>query len=260
MGRIAIVTGANKGIGLETCKALAKSGQFKTVYLTSRNVELGQAALKALETAGMEPNILKYHQLDIADQNSISTFSEYIKNEHQGFDVLVQNAGFAFKHAATEPFDVQAEKTLEINFWGTLNMMKAFYPIAKQNARIVNVSSMVSQSSMFGFRPKWGNPIAKELHSVNIDLTNEKSGWPQTAYGVSKLLVNGITRVYAKQARNDGKGILVNCCCPGYVITDMSSHSENATKIPVQGAETSVWLSLLPPGLSGPQGTYVADC
>ena len=88
-------------------------------------------------------------------------------------------------------------------------MMKAFYPLANQNARIVNVSSMVSQSTMFGFRPKWGNPIAKELHSVNIDLTlekleelatkfvsdckaneNEKSGWPQTAYGVSKLLVN----------------------------------------------------------------------
>ena len=225
------------------------------------------------------PNILKYHQLDIADQNSISTFSQYIQNEHQGFDVLVQNAGFAFKHAATEPFDVQAEKTLAINFWGTLNMMKAFYPLANQNARIVNVSSMVSQSCMFGFRPKWGNPIAKELHSVNIDLSlekleelavkfvsdckaneNEKSGWPQTAYGVSKLLVNGITRVYAKQARTDGKGILVNCCCPGYVKTDMSSHSENATKVPVQGAETSVWLSLLPPGLSGPQGTYVADC
>ena len=112
--RIAIVTGANKGIGLETCRALAKSGQFKTVYLTSRNVELGQAAIKGtfmnhkvyvimarkeiventihgfitvkeLEK-DLEPNVLKYHQLDIADQNSISVFSQFIQNEHQGRD------------------------------------------------------------------------------------------------------------------------------------------------------------------------------
>ena len=112
--RIAIVTGANKGIGLETCRALAKSGQFKTVYLTSRNVELGQAAIegtfmnhkvyvimtslekrlwkntiqwfitvKELEK-DLGPNVLKYHQLDIADQNSISVFSQLIQNEHQG--------------------------------------------------------------------------------------------------------------------------------------------------------------------------------
>lgn len=274
---VAIVTGANKGIGLETSRALAKSGKFKTVYLTSRNEDLGRKALNDLES-DVGQNILKYHQLDISDTNSISKFSNFIQSEHQGYDVLVQNAGFAFKHAATEPFDIQAEQTLAINFWGTLNMMKTFFPMANQNARIVNVSSMVSQSSMFGFRPKFGHPIGRELHSVNIDLTlerlealgtkfvtdcktgqNEKEGWPMTAYGVSKLLVNGITRVYAKEARTNGRGILVNCCCPGYVKTDMSSHSENATKVTTQGAETSVWLSLLPPGLSGPQGTYVAD-
>ena len=164
--RIAIVTGANKGIGLETCRALAKSGQFKTVYLTSRNVELGQAAIKGtfmisrifvtdwffsdnilckrsalgffcgkiqsdkvgcvfpkvvvsilpnvefgpndhLEDAphfiwlqtfilitikelekDLQPNILKYHQLDIADQNSISVFSQFIQSEHQGLDSI----------------------------------------------------------------------------------------------------------------------------------------------------------------------------
>ena len=111
--RIAIVTGANKGIGLETCRALAKSGQFKTVYLTSRNVELGQAAIKGtfmmsrilfrtnsfnimnslfitikeLEN-DLGPNILKYHQLDIADQNSISVFSQFIQSEHQGRDSI----------------------------------------------------------------------------------------------------------------------------------------------------------------------------
>ena len=69
-------------------------------------------------------DILKYHPLDISDEDSIEKFKTYIEKEHHGFDVLVQNAGFAYKQAATEAFDVQAKETLKINFWGTLNMMK----------------------------------------------------------------------------------------------------------------------------------------
>ena len=115
---------------------------------------------------------------------------------------------------------------------------------------------MVSQSTQCGFTPRFGNPIGSDLHSINTALTmerleelatqfvtdcksgeNVKKGWPKTAYGVSKLLVNGITRIYGRKAREDGRGILVNCCCPGYVKTDMSSHSDNATKVPTQGAD-----------------------
>jgi len=127
MSRIAIVTGANKGIGLETCRALASSGQYAHVYLTSRNVELGQAALADVKSS--TANSVKYHQLDIACSASVKAFRDYIEQNYNGFDVLVQNAGFAFKNAATEPFEVQAEETLKINFWGTLEMMKEFYPL-----------------------------------------------------------------------------------------------------------------------------------
>jgi len=276
---VAIITGANKGIGLETCRALALSGHFKTVYLTSRNVDRGLEALKDVQQSVVGQSCtVKHHQLDIADEASIQTFKTYIVEQHQTFDVLVQNAGFAYKNAATEAFEIQAKDTLAINFWGTLNMLKAFYPIASENARIVNVSSMCSQSAMFGFTPRFGNPIGRELHSINIALTEERLtelatqfvsdceqkknvevGWPQTAYGVSKLLVNGLTRIYGKRAHEDGRGVLVNCCCPGYVKTDMSSHSENASKVPKEGCESSVWLATLPAGIQGPQGTYVAD-
>merc|ERR1711990_263448 len=274
--RVAIITGANKGIGKETCRILANSGKFSTVYLTSRNKELGQQAIKELRKT-MSNDVLKYHQLDISDTDSIEKFRTFVESEHNGFDVLVQNAGFAYKNASTESFDVQAKETLKINFWGSLNMMKRFYPIIKENGRIVNVSSMISQSTQFGLTPKFGHPLS----SVNLNLTEEQleeyankfvsdceksvkdkvalDGWPRTAYGVSKLLVNGITRIYSKKAREDEQGVLINCCCPGYVKTDMSSHSANATKNTEQGAETSVWLALLPPGLSGPQGTYLAD-
>ena len=71
-----------------------------------------------------ETTNLRYHQLDIPEPESIVNFRDFIVKEHNGYDVLVQNAGFAYKNAATESFDVQAEETLKINFWGTLNMMK----------------------------------------------------------------------------------------------------------------------------------------
>ena len=86
MSKIAIVTGANKGIGLETCRALATSGQYAHVYLTSRSLELGQAALADVKSC--TANSVKYHQLDIACSKSIKSFREYIEGNYNGFDVL----------------------------------------------------------------------------------------------------------------------------------------------------------------------------
>jgi len=148
MGKVAIVSGGNKGIGYETVRGLLKSGEFETVYLTARNPTLGEASRENLKNEE-KTEVLKFHQLDIADENSIQKFKSFIEEKHGGFDVLVQNAGFAFKQAATEPFDVQAEETFKINFWGTLNMMKSFYPLARSGGRIVNVSSFTVTESMF---------------------------------------------------------------------------------------------------------------
>merc|ERR1711936_96832 len=83
--------------------------------------------------------------------------------KHGGFDVLVQNAGFAFKAAATEPFDVQAEETFKINFWGTLDVMKQMTPLVKENGRIVLVSSFTSMAATFGFTPKWGSSSRRRV-------------------------------------------------------------------------------------------------
>ena len=141
--------------------------------------------------------------------------AKFISETHGGFDVLVQNAGFAFKQAATESFAVQAEETMKINFWGTLNVMKKFMPMVKKNGRIVLVSSMSSWWAQTGFTPA-GNEISREMNLVNRSLAldrldelarqfvsdckenkNQEVGWPGSAYGTSKLFVNCITRVYA---------------------------------------------------------------
>jgi len=212
MSRIAIVTGANKGIGYETVRGLAKTGKFSTVYLTARNPELGAAATEKLNS---EENFstIKFHQLDITEEESISNLANFISANHGGFDVLVQNAGFAFKQAATESFPIQAEETMKINFWGTLNVMKKCVPLAKKGARIVLVSSLVSWRAQIGFT---NVPIAREMSLVNRSLSlerleelanqfvadckankNAEIGWPSSAYGTSKLFVNCITRFYA---------------------------------------------------------------
>jgi len=212
--KVAIVTGANKGIGFEITRGLMQSGLYQVVYLTARNVELGKAAMEKLNKE--EKNKCNFHQLDVSDEKSVSKFLEFIKAEHGGFDCLVQNAGFAFKSTSTEPRAVQAVETLKINFWGLLDIMKKFYPIAKDNARIVLMSSFVSQMTEFGFPNGFrGNPLAKELNQLNKDLTLSRleelvreyendcklgkeveKGWPSTSYGLSKLFVNGVTRCY----------------------------------------------------------------
>ena len=105
---------------------------------------------------------------------------------------------------------------MKINFFGTLDMMKAFYPMIRENGRIVNVSSIRATDAQLGFDPIYGNSVCEILHSRNIWLElsnlenlahqfindckegkNEKIGWPKSAYATSKLFVNGITRVYS---------------------------------------------------------------
>ena len=85
---------------------------------------------------------------------------------------------------------------------------------------------------------------------------DEKKGWPSTSYGLSKLFVNGITRCYGGYAKEAGKGVLVNCCSPGYVKTDMTSQKGGTTT--EVGARTSIWLATLPDG-SPIQGSYLAE-
>ena len=100
---VAVVTGSNKGIGFGIVRALCK--QFSgDVYLTARDEARGQAAVAELNKEGLQP---KFHILDIGNEETVTKFRDFIKEKHGGIDVLVNNAGIAFKQAATEPFGVQ---------------------------------------------------------------------------------------------------------------------------------------------------------
>ena len=140
--RVFVVTGSNKGIGKSIVKLLLQDKEEKIVYLTSRTEELGLKSVKELEELNLKPS---YHQLDITDQSSINKFRDYLSEKHGGLDVLVNNAGIAYKGSSTAPFAEQAEVTNNCNFFGTLNLCDALFPLLRSNGRVVHVSSMVSE-------------------------------------------------------------------------------------------------------------------
>ncbi|KAM7180685.1 carbonyl reductase [NADPH] 1-like [Macrochelys suwanniensis] len=265
---VAVVTGGNKGIGFAIVQALCK--QFTgDVYLTARDPGRGQAAVTKLREEGLSP---LFHQLDIEDLQSIRTLRDFLKEKYGGLNVLVNNAGIAFKVADTTPFATQVEVTMRTNFFATRDVCKELLPLIKPHGRVVNVSSMVSVSALErcsqDLQQKFRSDTITEEELVKLmtkfveDTKNgahEKEGWPNTAYGVSKIGVTVLSRIQARMLNEERKAdrILLNACCPGWVRTDMAG--PKATKSPDEGAETPVYLALLAPDADGPHGKFVSE-
>ncbi|XP_060607126.1 carbonyl reductase [NADPH] 1-like [Ruditapes philippinarum] len=265
--RVAVVTGANKGIGYAIVRGLCK--QFDgDVILTGRSESRGQEAIKQLNGEGLKP---LFHQLDLDDVASIDRLKTFLQTTYSGLDILVNNAGIAFKMAATEPFAVQAEITVATNFWGTLNVCKKLFPLLRPHARVVNVSSgasnMAAKKCSSALNAKFLTPdldVAKveqmmtEFVNSAKDGTFQKKGWCESAYGCSKIGVTLLSFAQQKEFDNDSRpDIIVNACCPGYVDTDMSSHK--GTRTIDEGADTPIYLSLLPENASSPKGKFLRD-
>ncbi|CAG2210736.1 CBR1 [Mytilus edulis] len=261
------VTGANKGIGYAVVQALCK--QFDgDVLLTGRSEERCKAAVAELQKQGMSP---KYHQLDIDDQASINKLRDFVKEQYGGIDVLVNNAGIAFKQSATESFGEQARVSCGTNFTGTLNVCNTLFPLLRPHARVSNVSSFVSQMTISKcskeIQEKFKNPSItmdqlKGLMQQFIDAaqtgSHQKQGFADWSYGMSKVGVTVMSFIQQRELNSDPReDIVVNACDPGYVDTDMTSHK--GTKTVEQGADTPVYVAMLPPGTTSPKGDFVSD-
>ncbi|VDO09991.1 unnamed protein product [Rodentolepis nana] len=267
--RVAVVTGSNKGVGNGIVELLAKHLDPKEwhVYLTARNVEAGEEAVKRFRDQGLE---VKFHQLDITDKDSRHALVEFIKKEYpNGLDILVNNAGIAYKSNSTAPFGEQARVTIATNYTATVEMCLDFLPIMAKGSRLVNIASIVAQRS---FNTLTEGVALKFLETSNLqeltDLMNkfiryaeagehQKKGFPNSAYGMSKLGVWRATELLAAQYKSDPRHILINSCCPGYVNTDMSSHRGEKTIL--EGADTPFYLATLPPDATEPYGKFVSD-
>lgn len=224
--KVAVVTGANRGIGLEICRQLAQ--QSVHVILTSRDAAKGQAAQQKLAAAGLD---VAFHPLDVTDADSITRLAAFVQETYGWLHILVNNAGIFIddRHSLlTVNMDVM-RRTLEVNAYGPLMLYQALVPLLQRSrhGRIVNVSSSIG------------------------DLGNLGSSYP--AYRLSKIILNLHTRILAEELR--GTGILVNAMCPGWVRSDMGGRG--APRSVAQGADTAVWLALLPD--NGPTGQYFRD-
>ncbi len=237
--RIALVTGANRGIGQEIARQLAAAG----VHVIS---------------AARQPGVAEV-LLDVTRKEHIDALAERLKN---GLDVLVNNAGTSLDGFSADV----AKRTLDVNFFGPMNITDALLPHLRPGARIVMVSSGMGELSHVGpqLRKLFDNvaldrtTLVELMHSFPRDVAagvHEKNGWPSNAYSVSKVGLNALTRVLARELANDNRGILVNSVCPGWVRTRMGGQS--APRSPEQGARTPVWLALLPEG--GQTGGFFRD-
>jgi NAD(P)-dependent dehydrogenase (short-subunit alcohol dehydrogenase family) len=221
---VAVVTGANRGIGLEVARALARLGM--RVVLGSRDAERGQAAAQTLMSEGLE---VLPRPLDVTEQGSVDRLAAGIESELGRIDVVVNNAGVypAGRARDIDPSVVQA--TWEVNALGAWRMAHAAVPLMlrRRSGRIVNVSS--------------------EAGSLL------RMGAARPAYNVSKAALNAVTRVLAADLR--GTGILVNSVCPGWVATEMGGAS--APRTVEQGAASVLWAVTLPD--DGPSGGFFRD-
>ncbi|XP_005095566.1 carbonyl reductase [NADPH] 1 [Aplysia californica] len=264
--RVAVVTGSNKGVGFGIVRALCQKFDGD-VILTARDEGRGKEAVDALKQEGLSP---LFHQLDITDHNSVVRLHDFLKEKYGGLDVLVNNAGIAYKASSTASFSEQAVVTLKTNFEATLDVCEVLFPLLRPHARVSNVSSFVSQMSLAkcsdALRSKFTNPnlgmdelvsLLKQFVESAKTEQHQAQGFPNSAYGMSKV---GVTVMSIIQQRElDAKGaedIVVNACCPGYVDTDMSSHKGSLTID--QGAVTPTYCALLPPNVDSPRGKFIS--
>ncbi|MGH3965975.1 MAG: SDR family oxidoreductase [Egibacteraceae bacterium] len=222
---IALVTGANRGIGLEVANQLARRGH--TVYLASRDPDAGHRAAGPLIDAGLDVQVVA---LDVTDPATTAAAARRIGAGHGRLDVLVNNAAIHYdtwQSAAAANLDVVRE-ALETNVLGAWQTTQALLPLlrASDHARIVNVSSGIGS------------------------LTGMGGGIP--AYRISKVSINALTRMWATELAADG--ILVNSVCPGWVATDMGGPGGRPVS---DGAAGITWAATLPD--DGPTGGFFRD-
>jgi carbonyl reductase 1 len=244
---VAVLTGANKGVGYGIASILAQQGL--QVIVAARNDQLGKAAADKIkqETGGQAV----FRRLDITDKNSIQEFAANLRDDYGGLTILVNNAGFAYKGDAFGADE--AQQTIDVNYFGTKAVCEALVPLLTQNGRIVNVSSRsgllnkvpnaeLRQRCLTASSTQQLDELAQQYVQAIRDGSWKKEGWPSTMYGFSKILCTHYSRVLAEQLKP--KHIMVNAICPGYVNTDMTSG--RGTKTIYEGADTPAWLALMP--------------
>ena len=239
-GKIAFITGANRGLGLQTARELGR--QEITVVLGVRDLSKAQPAMKALRDEGINPEIIR---LDVADASTYREAFEFFESGYGRFDILVNNAGVWLEdpppkvaqpggnRTSTLPDEI-LRKTFETNFFGTVALTQQLLPLLRKSiaGRIVNVSSI--QGSL----------------TLQSDSSSPIYPYKVFAYDTAKAALNSFTIHLAHELKDTP--IKVNSAHPGWVKTDMGGR--DASLEISEGGKTSAWLATLP--ADGPTGGF----
>ena len=226
--RIALVTGANKGIGKEIARQLGESGL--TVRLGVRSEERGRAAAAELAAGGIDARPLP---LDVTDEQSVAAAAKQLEQEHGRLDVLVNNAGVLAEWSGVASA-AEFQTTFATNVIGPATVTRAMIPLLRKGSdpRVVNLSSELGSLALLS------------------DPDSRQAGIPFYAYNSSKAALNVLTVMLANELRADG--IKVNSICPGFCATDMNNHQ--GTLSAADGARLAVRLATVP--ADGPTGEF----
>jgi NAD(P)-dependent dehydrogenase (short-subunit alcohol dehydrogenase family) len=234
---VALVTGANKGLGKEAVRQLAARGA--TVVLGSRDSERGEAAADELAAAGTKSILVR---LDVTDAGNVADVAEWLDTEYGRLDVLVNNAGTVVDQLAERTTAAEMRQNYEVNVFGVVTMIQTMLPLLGKSPapRIVNVSSTTASMSLTSGGTDFGG---------DADL--------RMAYSSSKAALNMLTIQYAKAFSNNAalSHIKINSATPGYTATDMTKH--RGTRTVTEGVRIIVDLATLTD--DGPTGGFFND-
>ena len=232
--KIALVTGANKGIGFEIARQLGEQGNV--VLVGARDEVRGKQAADSLTGSGIAAVPLR---IDVTDATSVAEAATLIERQYGRLDILVNNAGIAggFTGPPSEATVGDMREVYETNVFGVVSVTNAMLPLLRRSdaGRIVNLSSHIGSLTL------------------NSDPSSPVAFVNMIAYQSSKTALNSITVAYAKELR--GTPIKVNAALPGVVATDINNHRGQRT--PAEGAAIAVKLALL--DTAGPSGACLSD-
>jgi NAD(P)-dependent dehydrogenase (short-subunit alcohol dehydrogenase family) len=237
--RIALVTGANKGLGAETARRLGRLGL--TVIVGARDPQRGQAAAAELRADGADVRVVA---LDVTDQQTLDDAARLLEAEFGRLDVLINNAGVSLEQGRPAPSELDVgllRQIFETNVFGVVAVTNTFLPLLRRSAagRIVNVSSAL------GSLTAWSDPASPMRRYAPLLL----------GYNSSKTALNAVTLHYAAELARTP--IKVNAASPGYVATDLNEH-RGTLKLADEGSVAAiVRLATLPD--DGPTGAFLSE-
>lgn len=269
MSKVAVVSGANQGLGFALVEALCQElGPSASVYLTARSTTRGEEAIAQLRDRGLSP---LFHLLDVTDDASVAALAETIRTQHGGVDIVISNA--AARMSPDIPLAEQVAQFINTNNHGTYRMIREFMPLLNDGARFLVVAS--SFGSLRNLPPSLHLPFDIETRSledieqsmdeyVNLVETGQAKAkqWPEWINIPSKVGQVASTKIAARMMKDEAskRGILIDAVCPGLVNTDASRpwfDDMSSAQSPAQASVDIVWLATLPADVRTPYGELV---